>query len=198
MVRYPDTPIPLHAWATVSPCARATSASRSFPIISSTLRCLLAIDYPLSACPVYESITGPVFGGQVRIGEDLRRVHQEFHERLGSIDTPEKEAKHDELHKALEERVHHLLAERSVPPGPIRSQRAVGQLIEVTGVASFCLVVAPHRAGGHIVLAPGMKVPVAVRLNASPDVSLERHNFTILVDAHDLAENTDANAAPGR
>ena len=55
----------LHAWATVSPCARATSASRSFPIISSTLRCLLAIDYPLSACPVYESITGPVFGGQV-------------------------------------------------------------------------------------------------------------------------------------
>ena len=91
------------------------------------------------------------------IGEDLRRIHQEFHERLGSIDTPEKEAKHDELHKALEERVHHLLAERSVPPpGPIRSQRAVGQLIEVTGVASFCLVVAPHRAGGHIVLAAGV------------------------------------------
>ena len=130
-------------------------------------------------------------------GAELRRAHHEFHERLGTIDSPEKETKHDEFHKALEERVR-LLAEGPVPSRPIRSQGAVGQLIEMTGVASFCIVVAPHRSGGHIVLAPGMKVPVAVRLNASPDVSLERHNFTILADAHDLAEQTDVNAPPER
>ena len=34
-------------------------------MISSTLRFLLAIDYPLSPAPLYEFITGPVFGGQV-------------------------------------------------------------------------------------------------------------------------------------
>ena len=33
----------------------------------STLRFLLAIDYPLSPAPLYEFITGPVFGGQVTL-----------------------------------------------------------------------------------------------------------------------------------
>ena len=43
-------------------------------MISSTLRFLLAIDYPLSPAPLYEFITGPVFGGQVRVSGTLTFV----------------------------------------------------------------------------------------------------------------------------
>ena len=49
------------------------------------------------------------------LGEDaaqeLRKVHQGFHEKIGELDTPEKQDEHKQFHEALNDKAQHLLKE---------------------------------------------------------------------------------------
>ena len=123
------------------------------------------------------------------IARELRKAHQEFHQRIGEIDTPEEQAKHDKFHRVLEEKLRQSKTDSVVPPDRgVRPIGLVGQRIDVPGMASFCFVVGHRNLDSPLVLAPERTVRVDVALRADPDVLLGPQEFTILADAHDLAE----------
>ena len=117
------------------------------------------------------------------IAEELRRHHAALHEELGEIDTEEERVHHEQFHREMEERIRHLLGEQDRP-----QIRIAGQRIDIPGVASLCFVVAPQNEDRRPLLPPGGGVPVAVVLEANPDVTLGRHDLTIL--AQDRSEPT--------
>ena len=110
--------------------------------------------------------------------ENLRRHHAALHEELGEIDTDEKRIHHEQFHRGMEERMRRLLGEQDRP-----QIRVAGQRIDIPGVASLCFVVAHQDEDRRLLLPPGSGVPVTVVLEANPDVTLGRHDLTILVDA---------------
>ena len=117
----------------------------------------------------------------------LREWHRSFHEELGELDTPEKEEKHLQFHRELEERMRDFQAQGNVSPDGVRPiNRLVGQRIDVPSLTSFCFIAGPQR--GAIVVPPDGRVGVGVIIDTDPDVALGLQEFTILVDAHDLAE----------
>ena len=125
------------------------------------------------------------------VGEDvglkLREWHRSFHEDMGELDTPEKEEKHQQFHKELEEKNREFTAQGNVSPDGVRpSHQLTGLRIDVPGLTSFCFVAGPQRDA--IVLPPGGMIGVGVIIQTDPDVVLGLQEFTILVDAHDLAE----------
>ena len=99
------------------------------------------------------------------------------------MSSSEERVHHEQFHREIEERIRHLLGEQDRP-----QIRIAGQRIDIPGVASLCFVVAPQNEDRRPLLPPGGGVPVAVVLEANPDVTLGRHDLTIL--AQDRSEPT--------
>ena len=114
--------------------------------------------------------------------DQLHRAHRDFHTSLGGIDSLEERERHEKFHQELGKKL------RSHKTGIKRLHQIQGQAIDVPGLARFCFVVAPPHNSEPILLAPGSQLRVVAELRTDPDVPQGLQQFTILVDAHDLAE----------
>ena len=114
--------------------------------------------------------------------------HQEFHKKLGELDTPEKKAKHKKFHKALEKKIKDLQGnvQGGKPPAQ-KLSRVRGHSVDVPGLAKFCFAVAAAKLDSPLVLGPGRKAGVKVTLQTDPQVAIQEHQFKILVDSNDLS-----------
>lgn len=123
-----------------------------------------------------------------RVAQELRAAHEEFHKKLGTLDTPEKKAEHEKFHKMLAEKTRHLQGELQGAKHSVRKpSRLRGHSVEVPGLAKFCFAVAPSESDHPWVLGPGQKAGVVVTLHTDPQVALQEHKFKILVDSNDLS-----------
>lgn len=120
--------------------------------------------------------------------QDLRTVHEEFHKKLGELDTPEEKAKHEKFHKALEKKIKDLQGnvQGGKPPAQ-KLSRVRGHSVDVPGLAKFCFAVASAKLDSPLVLGPGRKAGVVVTLRTDPQVAIQEHQFKILVDSNDLS-----------
>ena len=119
-----------------------------------------------------------------RVAQELRAAHEEFHKKLGTLDTPEKKAEHDKFHKMLAEKTRHLQGSGDQAR---KLSRLRGHSVDIPGLAKFCFAVAPSKSDHPWVLGPGQKAGVVVTLHTDPQVALQEHKFKILVDSNDLS-----------